>query len=165
MKNDPITELYKKYQNLIRYQAWNLSKKLNCSFDEALSDINVIFWDSVKSWKPERGAFTTFLFCCVHHHIINGITAKSTMKRKYERLSGVMELIAQGQPNPERLVIIKDLIEKDPVVNAIKDLLLKEQKEYQGQKKGFKGWLSDKLFAMGFKWRDIWTAWQYIEQL
>ena len=165
MGKDPMTELYVKYQNLIRYQAWKLSEKLNCSFDEALSDINMIFWDSVKSWKPERGAFTTFLFCCVHSHIINSMTAKSAMKRKNETLSDILDLITRPQPSPEKLVILKDLIEKDPVMNAIKELLLTEQKGYQEQKKGFKGWLSDKLFAMGFKWKDIWGAWKYIEQL
>ena len=53
---------FEKYQKLIQKQAWKYAKKWGVDYDDMVSEGYLIYCQTLKSWKPEKGSFTTHLY-------------------------------------------------------------------------------------------------------
>jgi hypothetical protein len=87
---------YEKYVDMIRAEVWKTAKtNPHVDYDELLSAGNLAFAEVIKTWKPERGAFSTHLWYRLRYRI--GRTAKDAKRNQTNYLADEkMKQIEEG---------------------------------------------------------------------
>jgi len=57
--------------NLIRKIAWSFHKTTNIEWDELFQEACLAYAEALHSYNPKRGKLSTYIWYCIHSHLIN----------------------------------------------------------------------------------------------
>lgn len=66
-KPHPHEDLFKKHERLIHKRAWDFYHSTGVPYEELLSEGYLCFCMTARKYRPEKGAFSTFLWTCLTH--------------------------------------------------------------------------------------------------
>lgn len=72
---------YKSTEKLIYNLAWRWSKKTNFSFEDLLSEANLIYVTKKDKYDPNKNKFSTFLYTCITNHFKNLVRNKKNKNK------------------------------------------------------------------------------------
>ena len=157
-----MEKLYKDHAKLIKKLAWDNSGKLNMTYQEALSEVHLVFCESARKYQPEKECkFSTFLSFCFKNHVRNVIHSRSMQKRQKEELNDFKILGAIDIQDTEQSLIFYQTIQENPVTKSIWELL----NIYKLPKTGIKKWITKELLGKGFQWAEIWGGYKLIDSI
>lgn len=155
-----MEHLYKQHEKLIQKMVYKNAHKFFMQHEEMLSEMNLVFCESVKTYDQEKGKFSTFFMINAKHHIANMYQANEAKKRKMEVLVDFQEMPVAGENDTEKRISVVDLLLKNRVTKAMIDIL-----QIYGAGAKVKETLTKNLRQQGFKWDDIWEGLNLISSL
>lgn len=122
-------ELYGKYVRLIKRICWSWHRTTGIEFDTLNSEANIVYVECLKSYNPERGKFSTFLWHAIQSKFKNLVVL--SQRNRYDGVEVELEEVANSGGQYQRTAfneIIENLSKEakeivSVVLNAPADLL------------------------------------------
>ncbi len=157
------------YINLMRKIAWSFHNTTGLPFEDLLSASFECFVHARKSYDPEKGAFSTYLYYTCRSSLINYCHSTYQMTEHHRQPSTpflweASHLLSEqvDYQDPEKICILRETLQTMPEeAKMIAKMVLESPAEFLAcgdRPKLSRGAVKDKLRSMGWPWSLIWKG-------
>lgn len=167
---------FEDYKNMLCKLAWSFNRTTGLPFEDLLSSAYLAFSHSLKTYDPDKGRFSTYLYHTTRTRLVDHCNAAYYWKdnEKYHQPQAPDLLEAQLKLNPEHLnfqdpesaTIFKDSLENlSAETQEICKMIFESPQEFLvlNAPKLSRGRVKDALREMGWTWAQIWKSFREIK--
>lgn len=153
---------YRKYHKLICKIAWGMHRKTGIEVQEFISEFNVVFVESDKSFVKENHiSFRKYLCGNIYRRFINIMTSLNNKRNANMVLTDDLPSTACYELMDSILIRDSFFNSKNPVILAIADIVCNDDLPNSS----VKVWLRKKLYETGFKHQQITDAFSILREV
>lgn len=136
--------------SLIRKLAWSFHKSSGIDWKDLFQEASIAAYEAQKSFNPEKGSASTYLWICIHNHLMNYVSSQSLYHEPME----TMEDMSTIQAEMETSDLFDKLTEK---AKQIANVILTNPERYDCMSPHEAKILVGKVLIrqLGWTWKDV----------
>ncbi len=164
---------FEDYKNMLRKLAWSFNRTTGLPFEDLLSSAYLAFCHSLKTYNPDKGKFSTYLYHTARTRLVDHCNVshywKEDMSGYQPQAPDLLEAQLKLNPNyqdPESAAIFKDSIENlSSEAQEICKMIFESPQEFLvvNKPKLSRGRVKEVLREMGWSWSQIWSGFREIK--